>query len=173
MILQIIDRIVRRTNDFHIHPFHDRLGAEFGCLQLGCTFVIDLAGGGRVQHLVYTEDTAQLEVSPMIERITHGMLHGVRPFFKLLVSWFVSRDIFFRYAVGTHGAPFVVVSTKPYLRQVGKLVVVGYLLWDQVAVIIDDRHFRCVFVIQFLGGIRLEQEIGIEKCLHTISGLCC
>ena len=55
------------------------------------------------------------------------------------------------------------VTTQPYFRQVGKLIVVGYLLRDQVAVIIDDWHFGCVFVIQFLSCLGLEQEIGIEK----------
>ena len=60
------------------------------------------------------------------------------------------------------------VTTQPYLSQVGKLIVVGYLLWNQVAMVIDDWHFCCMFVIQFLSCLGLEQEIGIEKGFHDL-----
>ena len=66
MIFQIIDRIVGRTYDFHVHTFHDCLGTELRCLQFGCAFVVYLAGGGRIQNLVYAEDTAQFKMGPVI-----------------------------------------------------------------------------------------------------------
>ena len=41
-------------------------------------------------------------------------------------------------------------------------------LRHEVAMVIDDWHFCCMFVIQFLSCLRLEQEIGIEKGSHDL-----
>ena len=155
MVFQWIDRIVSRTNNFHIHAFHDGLRTKFRGLQFGCTFVVYFTCSWRIQHLIDTEYAAQFQVSPVVKRVAHSMLQGIRPFLEFLECRFVAGDILFGNTVCTHGTPFVMVSAQPNLCQVGKLVVVGYLLRDQMTMIVNDRHLRCMFVIQFLGCLCL------------------
>ena len=171
MIFERIGRIVSRTNDFNIHAFHDGLRTKLRCSELCRTFIVNLTGSLRVQHLINTKDTAQFQVCPVIERIAHCMFKRICPFLKLLIRRFVTRDIFFWNTVGTHRTPFVVIAAQPNLCQVGELIIFGNLLRNQMTMIVNDRHLCSVLMIELLRRLRLQKEIGIKKCFHIMNGI--
>ena len=49
------------------------------------------------------------------------------------------------------------------IRDRFKLVVVSYHLRDKVTVIVDDRHFSRMLVIQLLRSFCLQQEVDVYK----------
>ncbi len=62
-------------------------------------------------------------MTPVKQRIADGFLQCLRPFLEFFSVWCVSGDITLLHTIGTHLAPFVMVSAKPYLCDVLKLSV--------------------------------------------------
>ena len=61
------------------------------------------------------------------------------------------------------------VAHKPYLSDRLKLLVLGYHLWDEVTVIVDDWHFLRMIVVEIFRCLGFEQEIWIIKLFHFVS----
>ena len=105
----------------------------------------------------------------MIERVTHGVRHCFRPLFELLpIGGIGARAIAFVHSVGTHSTPFVVVATEPDFGQRTELIVVSHHLWNEVTMIVDDRHFSRMLVVKALRRFGLEQEVIVKELLHNI-----
>ena len=58
------------------------------------------------------------------------------------------------------------VALKPYAAQVFKYVVVGHILRIEVAMIVDNRLWCRIFMIETLSRGGLQQEVFIVKLLH-------
>ena len=57
------------------------------------------------------------------------------------------------------------VSAKPYFSKILELIIVSDHLRNQMAVIVNDRHFLSTFVVQLTGIIICEHEIVIDERL--------
>ena len=85
MVFEGVCRIVCSTYDSDIEPLHQRLASEFLGLELCGTFVVDRAGGLRIQEVVHAEDACKLKMGPMVEGVPHCIRYGLRPFLELLI----------------------------------------------------------------------------------------
>ena len=103
-----------------------------------------------------------LNIRVLLSRIA-PMWNSLSPFLKLLVAVARSCDIFFQNTVATHRAPLVVVSSEPYLGKVTELIVVGYHLRHKMAVLVDDRHIFCTFMVKLTGVVVGEHEVVVNK----------
>ena len=104
----------------------------------------------------------------MVEGVAHSVGHGLCPLFELLpVGGVLTGAETLVYTVGTHSPPLVVVAFEPHFGEVFEDVVVGHILGDEVAVLVDDGHLGCVFVIEPLGGFGLQQEVVVIESFHT------
>ena len=103
----------------------------------------------------------------MVERIAKGIWHGLGPLLKFFpIASILSCTIFLIYAVSTHGAPLIVVTTQPKFGDTLETMVVGYHLRDQVTVIVDNRHLSRMVVIQILSHLGLQDEILVIESFH-------
>ena len=99
----------------------------------------------------------------MVERVTQGVGHRLRPRVELLAVGGVARHKPLIDAVGPHCTPLVMVTREPDLRNVVELAVLGNLLRNQMRVVVDNRLIFCEFVVEFLRGFRFQQEVFIYK----------
>ena len=60
------------------------------------------------------------------------------------------------------------VASEPYLGDGIEMLVLCYLLRDEVTVVVDDGHLRCVFVIELLRRLGLEQKVFVHEFLHIV-----
>ena len=60
------------------------------------------------------------------------------------------------------------VPSEPQLGDVTELVIVGYHLRYQVAVVVDDGHSLSTLMVQLAGGIGLKHEIFVDKRCHRM-----
>ena len=79
-----------------------------------------------------------------------SMEESLSPFLEFLTVGGIAGDVVFIHAVRAHCAPFVMVTSQPYLGDVVKFPVLCDLLGIDVAVVIQDRSSCCEFVIQLL-----------------------
>ena len=89
-------------------------------------------------------------MAPVIERISDSSLQCLRPFLELLTVSSLPGDVFFIHTIGAHQTPFIVVSAQPYLCDVLELSVLRDFLRIDVAVIVQNRRFCRVLMIQLL-----------------------
>ena len=93
------------------------------------------------------------------------------PFLELLVTITIACYILLQNTVATHRTPLVVVSSEPYLGKVTELIVVGYHLRHKMAVLVDDRHIFCTFMVKLTGVVVGEHEVVVNKthivCLQS------
>ena len=174
MVFERVDRVVRRADHLDIIVLHQTAGMELGRLEQSRTMVVNLAGRRGVQQLRHAEGGLQFEVRPVVERVAHRIGHRLGPLLELLpVGGILARAVLLIDAVGTHGAPLVVVALEPYLRQVVETVVLGDIRGNQVAMIVDDRHLGRMVVVKALGRGGLQQEVVVVKLFHVLyySGL--
>ena len=163
MVFESVCRIVSGTNHFDVELLHKSLTTIFLGLELCGTFLIDSACGLRVQLLIYIKTSRKLEMCPVIKRIPHRIWNCFRPFLELLIAAASTGYEFFRNSVSTHRAPFVVVASEPYLGEILELVVVGNHLWDEVAVVVDDRHVLCALMIKLASIVICEHEVFVDE----------
>ena len=163
VVLKGICRIISCTYNLYIESLHELLTSELRSLKLCCTLIIDSPCSLRTQKVIYAEDSCELEVSPVVERVSHCIWNSLRPLLELLVAVTSSGDEFFRNTVATHSSPFIMVTSEPHLGKVSELIVVSYHLRHKVAVIVDDRHLLCALVIELASIIIGEHEVVIDK----------
>ena len=118
MIFQRVNRIIRSTNSFHMITAHHTTSRVFRLSQLLITLVINLTGSLRAQDLIDTERCLQLQVCPVIQRITESIRNGFSPLFKFFpVGSILTCAETFVYTIGTHSTPFVMVAAQPDFSQ--------------------------------------------------------
>ena len=93
------------------------------------------------------------------------------PWEKPLISRLVAGDVFFRYTVGAHHAPLVVITGKytiaqtaqPDFGQIIEPTILKNLLRIQMAMVVRKGKGLSVVVEQMLGGFGFQKEIFIHK----------
>ena len=167
MMFKAIDRIVGGADRLHTVMLHQAAGRPVGLLKAFGAIVVDFAGRGRRKELVDPEDGAKFQVCPVIQRIAHRVWHRLGPLLEFLpVGSVFTCNIPLVDSVGAHGTPFIMVALKPYAAQVFKYVVVGHILRIKVAMIVDNRLWCRIFMIETLSRGGLQQEVFIIKLLH-------
>ena len=104
----------------------------------------------------------------MIERVPHAVGHRFCPLLELLPIARVASNEFLLDPVAPHGAPLVVVSSKPEFRDARKAMILRNLFWIEVAMVVDDGQMGCVIVIEGLCSSRLLQEIFVHEGFHLV-----
>ena len=169
MPVEVIDGIIGRADTLHMIAAHEATGAVLGEFQFLVALIIDLPGRLRREELRDTEGGLQFQMRPVIQRVPEGIRDGLSPFLKFLpVRRLRTRTIFLRHAIGTHGTPFIMVPAEPELRNALEMVIGGNHLGDEVAMVIDNRHLRCVIMIQILCGSCIKQEVFVHELFHCI-----
>ena len=168
VITQVINWIVCSTYALYMVAAHKSTCCILWLLQLLVTLVVDFACCLRAQLLVDTESCLELKVCPVVQRITECIRYCLCPLLKLLpVACISTCAETLIYTIGTHSTPLVVVTAQPKLCDALELMIIGNHLRDEVTVIVDDRHFRRMIVIQILRSFGVEQEVFIHKMFHN------
>ena len=163
MVFEIVHRIVRSADHLYVEHLHESLTPVLFCLELFGAGVVYLPGCLRIQQVIHSEYAGQFQMCPVIKRIPHGVRYGLGPFFEFLIAASAARYEFFWHTVASHRTPLVVVSTEPHFREIMELVVFGYHLRHQMAVVVDDRHFFGALMIKFAGIFVGQHEVVIDE----------
>ena len=166
MVFQRINGIVRGTNHLHTIAAHESTGRKLWKLQLRVALIVYLTSRIRIQQLVDSKGSAKLQVCPVIQRISQGIWHRLCPFLELLPIGSISSDEMFCHPISTHGTPFIMVATQPQFCDRAELIILCYHLRIQMTVIVYDRQFLSMLMIEHLCRLRLQQEVGIHEVFH-------
>src|SRR5438445_13697319 len=98
-------------------------------------------------------------MGPVKEGISESARNGTRPREKFFKRRCVSGAETFRDAVGTHGAPFVMVAGKPDVGEIRKFAICGDVGYGKMGVVIEDRLALCNFGITLPRRFRVWQDI--------------
>ena len=167
MIFEGIGRVVGSAYNPYVEPSHEGLASELFGLELGAALVVDGSCCIRVEEVIYAEDPCELKVGPVVKRIPHCVRNSLCPLLEFLVTASRACDEFFRHSVPSHCSPLVVVPAKPYFCKILELVVIRDHLWNEVAVVVDDRHLFCALMIQLAGVIVGQHEVVIDERLFA------
>ena len=168
VIAKIIDWVVCSTYALYMITTHQATSAVLWQLQLLVTFIENLTSSLWTELLLDTKSSFELQVSPVIKRVTECIRHCLCPFLKLLpVGGISTSAVALIHAIGTHSTPLVMVTAEPKLCDTLKLVIISYHLRDEVTVIINDRHLCRMIVEKILRSLSVEQEIFIHKLFHN------
>jgi len=162
VVFERVGRVVGGADDGDLEVVENGMRAERGFGQLGVGGVPDRLGGIGREDLVDAEVAAQFEMGPVEQGIAQRVRDGVGPGEKLLFRIAVAGDQFFGHAVGTHGAPLVMVGAEPEIGDGLPALVVGDFLRRQVAVVVDDRQSGGNLVVEGLPGLGVQQEMLVE-----------
>jgi hypothetical protein len=106
----------------------------------------------------------------MVKRIAQGVRQGRDPRIEFLAGCGVPSTEAFIDAVGTHGAPFIMIPAEPDFSEISELMVLQDLLLGEMAVVVVDRFVLRVRVIKFAGRVGLEKEIVVDEGAHGEGG---
>ena len=168
MVMQVVYRIIGSTNTLHVIVLHQSTSRELWLLKFLITLIEYLTCSLWRKLLGDTESSLKLKVSPVIKRVTECIWHCLCPLFKLLpVAGILSCAVLLVDTVGTHSTPLIVIATQPQLGNTLKLVILGHHLWNQMTMIVDNRHFSRMIVKQVLCHLGLQNKVFIIELLHN------
>ena len=101
----------------------------------------------------------------MVEGVSDRPVKCFGPCLKFFAVTRAAGDALFRYPIGAHLPPFVVVPGQPRLSNVFIPLVLGNFSGVDVAVVVDHRHLFCMVVEQILSCLIGQQEISVHKRL--------
>ena len=166
--MQIIYGVISCAHTFHMITSHQASGTILRLFQFLIALIKNFTGRAGTQEFINAEGCLQFQMGPMIQGITEGVRHCLRPLLKLLpIGGVVTRAIFLSNTVSAHGTPFVMIASQPQFSDASKLMVFGYHLRHQMTMIVDDGHLGRVIVKQILRGRGLQQEVFVHKCFHS------
>ena len=122
----------------------------------------DFFGGVWAEKGFDAEATSELEVGPVVERITEGVWNGFGPGLEFITRGSVACDVAFRDSVCPHGAPFVVVVSEPEFGNIFPPLVIGDFVGRKMSVVIDDLLMLCRFMEEALRSFAQEEKVSIE-----------
>ena len=166
MVTQVIGGIVGGADNGYVGAFDD---ATDGHIRLPNAFVAgfpDLISSSRGEGSIHIKIPFQLQMGPVIEGVANGAGQNFGPGVKLFPVRGIAGDHSFGSAIGTHGAPFVVVAAQPSLGDVVKLTVLCNLSGIHMAVVIHDGHFGRILMIKSTGRRGRQQKVLIHKSFH-------
>ena len=163
---QIISRIICCTNQSYTGLTDQVAHTHTILLQLCIAQIPYFFCSLTIQNTVIAEKSLQFQMTPVIQRITDCFLKRLCPFLELFAIRSTAGDVIFIHTIGTHLAPFVMVTAQPYLCDIFKLSVFRNLLRINMAVVVQNRNLCCKIVIQFLSCLCAQKKIFIHKCFH-------
>ena len=155
---EIVGGIVRRAEDLHAEFREDAARRQFAGLQPLVRARPDALGRRLVEQVVDVEIAFQLEMGPVIQGVAQAPRHRGGPGLEFLVRLGVAGAEPFRDAVGAHRTPFVVIPLEPDLEQVPERAVARDVARREMIVIVEDRLWRGVLVVQTAGDLAVEQK---------------
>ncbi len=69
----------------------------------------------------------------------------------------------FGHAVGSHGAPFIVITAEPNFREIGKGVIRGDFRWREVIVIVEEGRVGGEVVVELASSIVAQKEVVVNE----------
>ena len=166
MVIQVIDRVVGRAERTDVALGNQRARRARRALQFavrGLPYHVRSLG---IEQLINPEKALQFQMRPVVDRVADQAGHNFREAVKLIVEACAAGHILFRHRIGTHHAPLVMIARQPCLADVCELLVFVNLCRVQMAVIVENRHFFRMVVIQPARCLSSEQEILANKALH-------
>ena len=149
MIMKVIYRIIGRTNQCDIGHTDQIFCRHFRRLQFFVAGIVDLFPILLTECLVNIKISLQFQMTPMIHRISDGFWQCLCKSVEFFFIAGIAGNVFFRHSIGTHNTPFIVIPTEPQFCYIFKFPVFCYLLWLQMAVIVQNRCFFCIVVKKF------------------------
>ena|SRR5437868_11036113 len=159
VVLKSVHGIICGTNRDHAKLLEDSLNAEILLSKLFIRTIPDLFRAVLIEQPIDPKIPLQFKMGPVIERIPESVGNGSRPCQKLLVRLRTARAVPFRYTVGSHRAPFVMIALEPYFREVAETMVVRDLFGGKMAVIVQNRLLRRVFPIKATSSFCSQQKV--------------
>ena len=153
---QVIGRIIRGAHQRHTGLTDKVADAHAVLMKLLIAEIPDLFSGLTVQHAGIAKKALQLQVAPVKQRIADGEFQRFRPLLELLPVRRISGNVILLYPVGTHGTPFIMIPSQPYLRDVVKFPVLRDLLRVDVTVIVQNRHALRISMEKLLRRLRTQ-----------------
>lgn len=157
--LQPVNRVIGCADDLHIHFSDQSPRTEFCRLQFFTGFIENRIGGIGCEQLGDPKIPSQFQVTPMIQRITQRIGHGLSPFPEFFPVRAVAGNVTFVHSIGPHCAPFIMIPVKPCFYDIIEPAVFCDLARRQMAVIVNNRHGCGVFMVEPDRSFRCKQKI--------------
>lgn len=162
-----IGGIIGRADDLNMEFSQDASGREFRLRDLAVGLIPDLACGLGRDQTVDAEVALQLQMAPMIERISERVGNSRAPCRELFKRISITRAKSLGNTVAAHCPPFIVIPLQPELGQIGKASVSCQIIGRQMTVIVDDRQRCRDFMIKPTGCSGLQKEILVDEA-HAV-----
>ncbi len=167
VVLERVRRIVGGADHGDLVGGEDAVGGEGRRGQFRVGELPDLGRVGLVDGQVDAEETAQLEMRPVVEGVAHQLRHHAAVGEELVVvGGGRAGDEVLVHARRAQGPPLVVVARQPHLGEVGEAPVRRDLVGRQVAVVVVDRPVLRDLVVKAARGRGGEQKIVVEEGGH-------
>ena len=104
----------------------------------------------------------------MIKRISDKVRHSLCKLVEFLViTSAVTCDKLFGSTVGSDLSPFIMVTSEEKFKSILELLIFRNHPGYKMAVIVNNRHSLCIFVIKFLSCLSFEHKIVINKAHNS------
>ena len=169
--LQGVHRVVRRADELYVRLLDDAPDGHRLPGEDLVALVVDSLCGLPVELLGYAEVVLELEVCPVVERVADEPREGLGPGLEGDERVGGAGDLGLREAARAHLPPLVVVAAEPHLGNCLVAPVLRDVAWVDVAVVVDYGHLRGVAVVQRPRRRGVQQEVLVQKLLHSSCSL--
>ena len=157
MIGEVRIQIICRADDFNICFLNQISRFKIFCLQQG----IGLFPNSRYilfkERFFDSKEPLQFQVSPFINRIANRFFQCTCPGHHFFIFIAITGNQIFRNAVSAFQSPFIMVAQhtiiKPYPGKIRIIFIFINILRFQVTVVINNRHFFSMFMIQLFSRL--------------------
>jgi hypothetical protein len=91
-----------------------------------------------IQQFIDAKVSPQLQVGPMVERISERVWDSSCPSQEFLVPWSVARAEPLLYSVGAHCPPFVMVTRNPEIEDVLEPSILANFARREMAMVVEN-----------------------------------
>ena len=166
MPFEVVLRMVRREDRRDIALLQKRTHGHRAVRELLRADCPDIVRRLAAQHIVAIEDTLEHEVDPRVDRVARCLRECLREVLEALARWrLTARDEPLCDAISPHETTCDRVVDQD-LRQVVVHAIFRDIPYGDVRVVIEDRQFLSVFVIQVFREFRVQEEIFVHKTFH-------
>ena len=140
MILQTVGGIVGSANNLYIHILNNVLRAKIFRTYFFIACIKNRPRCFSVQQIIHAKIASELEMRPLVQRISDGVRHRFSPRLEFFPVISVTGNIFFRNPVRAQCTPLVMVAAEPHLSYGFELFVTGDLVGRKMAMVIEYGH---------------------------------
>ena len=166
MPLEVVLRMVRREDRRDIALLQKRTHGHHAVRELLRADRPDIVRRLAAQHIVAVEDTLEHEVDPRVDGVARRLRECLREILEALARRrLAARDEPLCDTIGPHETTCNRVVDQD-LRQVVVHTIFRDIPHGDVCVVIEDRQFLSIFVIQVFCEFRVQEEIFVHKTFH-------